>query len=308
MSVVKSYSFPEGEVRGDMFYIKHNSDNFTIIDCYLKEGDNSSCRKDEILAEIAEESKNKTIKRFISTHPHKDHILGIELLNAQDEIINFYAVANDIPANPDDDSLTKYIDLKATKNTPIEEGLRRCWINKKDEKRESSGITFQWPKTNVAEFKDALAKVKNGDNPNNISCVFTYSINNGPKFMWMGDMQTGMQEVFLREMKDKLEPVDIFFHPHHGRKTSAPPKELLDILNPKIIVISNAPAEDLNYDDPDRTITQNRAGDVVFVNEDDYVHVYTANEYNEAPKCLKKLKDKKDTAKYGHYIGSLKMA
>ncbi len=124
----------------------------------------------------------------------------------------------------------------------------------------------------------------------------------------MGDMQTGMQEVFLREMKDKLGPVDIFFHPHHGRKTSAPPKELLDILNPKIIVISNAPAEDLNYDDPDRTITQNRAGDVVFVNEGDYVHVYTANEYNEAPKCLKKLKDKKDTAKYGHYIGSIKMA
>lgn len=57
MSVVKSYSFPEGEVRGDMFYIKHNSDNFTIIDCYLKEGDNSSCRKDEILAEIAESQR-----------------------------------------------------------------------------------------------------------------------------------------------------------------------------------------------------------------------------------------------------------
>lgn len=307
MSVVKSYSFPEGDVRGDMFYIKHNSDNFTIIDCYLKEGDNSSCRKDEILAEIAEESKDKTIKRFISTHPHNDHILGIELLDAQEEIINFYAVANDIPANPDDESLTKYIDLKATKNTPIEEGLRRCWINKKDEKRESSGITFQWPKTNVAEFKDALAKVKNGDNPNNISCVFTYSINNGPKFMWMGDMQTEMQEVFLREMKDQLKPVDIFFHPHHGRKTSAPPQELLDILNPKIVVISNAPADDLNYDEPDRTITQNRAGDIVFVNEGDYVHVYTANEYNEAPECLERLRDMSDSAKYGHYIGSLNL-
>lgn len=290
-----------------MFYIKHNSDNFTIIDCYLKEGDNSSCRKDEILAEIAEESKDKTIKRFISTHPHNDHILGIELLDAQEEIINFYAVANDIPANPDDESLTKYIDLKATKNTPIEEGLRRCWINKKDEKRESSGITFQWPKTNVAEFKDALAKVKNGDNPNNISCVFTYSINNGPKFMWMGDMQTEMQEVFLREMKDQLKPVDIFFHPHHGRKTSAPPQELLDILNPKIVVISNASADDLNYDEPDRTITQNRAGDIVFVNEGDYVHVYTANEYNEAPECLERLRNMSDSAKYGHYIGSLNL-
>lgn len=309
MSVVKSYSFPEGDVRGDMFYIKHTTDNFTIIDCYLKEGDNSSCRKDEILAEIAEESKDKTLKRFISTHPHNDHILGIELLDAQEEIINFYAVANDIPANPDDDSLTKYIDLKATKNTPLEEGLRRCWLNDSNNERGSSDITFLWPKkVAVKEFTDALENVKNGGNPNNISCVFKYSIEDGATYFWMGDMQTGMQEVFLREMKDKLGPVDIFFHPHHGRKTSAPPNELLDILNPKIIVISNAPAEDLNYDDPDRTITQNRAGDVVFVNEGDYVHVYTANEYDEAPKCLKKLKDKKDCAKYGHYIGSLKMA
>ena len=308
MSVVKSYSFPEGDVRGDMFYIKHNTDNFTVIDCYLKEGKNSSCRKDGILAEIAEESKGKTIKRFISTHPHNDHILGIEALDAQDEIINFYAVANDIPANPDDDSLTKYLEIKAAKNTPIVEGLRRCWLNKADDDkaRYGSGIHFLWPKkTTVKEFSDALEDVKKGGNPNNISCVFMYTIRDGATYMWMGDMQTDMQEVFLREMKNQLGPVDVLFHPHHGRKSSAPPKELMDILNPKIVVISNAPADDLNYDEPDRTITQNTAGDIVFVNEGDYVHVFTANEYDEAPKCLEKLEDMGDSVKYGHYIGSL---
>ena len=309
MSVVKSYSFPDGDIRGDMFYIKHYSDNFTIIDCYLKEGDDRSCRKDKILEEIAEVSSDRTIHRFISTHPHNDHILGIEALNAQEEIINFYAVENDIPADPDDDSLTKYLEIKAAKNTPIVEGLRRCWLNQEDDAkvRGSSGITFLWPKANVAEFKDALEVVRKGGNPNNISCVFTYSIEDGATYMWMGDMHTDMQEVFLREMRDKLGPIDILFHPHHGRKSSAPPKELLDILNPKIIVISNAPADDLNYDDPDRTITQNTAGDVVFVNDGDYVHVYTANEYNEAPKCLEKIKDKNDDAIYGHYIGSLSL-
>ena len=30
MSIVKSYSFPEGDIRGDMFYIKHGSRNFTV--------------------------------------------------------------------------------------------------------------------------------------------------------------------------------------------------------------------------------------------------------------------------------------
>ena len=43
MSIIKSFSVGNG----DMFYIKHNSDNFTIIDCYLKM-DN----KDQIIEEI----------------------------------------------------------------------------------------------------------------------------------------------------------------------------------------------------------------------------------------------------------------
>ena len=51
MSIIKSFSVGNG----DMFYIKHNSDNFTIIDCYLKM-DN----KDQIIEEIKEQSKAKT--------------------------------------------------------------------------------------------------------------------------------------------------------------------------------------------------------------------------------------------------------
>jgi len=31
MSIIKSFAVGNG----DMFYIKHNSDNFSIIDCYL---------------------------------------------------------------------------------------------------------------------------------------------------------------------------------------------------------------------------------------------------------------------------------
>ena len=30
MSIVKSFSFPCGELRGDTFYIQHNSNNFTV--------------------------------------------------------------------------------------------------------------------------------------------------------------------------------------------------------------------------------------------------------------------------------------
>ena len=59
MSIVKSFSFPVGDIRGDCFYIKHNSDNFTVIDCYLKDGDGVDCRKDEIIDEIIQNSKGR---------------------------------------------------------------------------------------------------------------------------------------------------------------------------------------------------------------------------------------------------------
>ena len=50
MSLIKSISVGNG----DMFYIKHESDNFTIIDCCMDE-----TNKDDIVSEIVTESKNK---------------------------------------------------------------------------------------------------------------------------------------------------------------------------------------------------------------------------------------------------------
>lgn len=60
MSKIKSYSIGDG----DMFYIEHDTDNFTVIDCCL---DNYT--KHSILDELYFLSTNKGITRFISTHP-----------------------------------------------------------------------------------------------------------------------------------------------------------------------------------------------------------------------------------------------
>ena len=88
MSTVKSFSVGEG----DMFYINHNSDNFTTIDCCLYKKENV---KDAILNEIAELSKFKSISRFISTHPHDDHISGLIDYEKRLGIFNFYRVDNE---------------------------------------------------------------------------------------------------------------------------------------------------------------------------------------------------------------------
>ena len=85
MSIIKSFSVGDG----DMFYIKHNSDNFTMIDCCMSEED-----RNDILKELKSESKNKGIQRFISTHPDDDHISGLLDLNDEMGLLNFYCVKN----------------------------------------------------------------------------------------------------------------------------------------------------------------------------------------------------------------------
>ena len=269
-----------------MFYIKHDSDNFTVIDCFLKDGDDANCRKDEIIAEIKRESASKNICRFISTHPDNDHICGIEYLDADWEILNFYAVKNARPADKEDSSLTKYQCLLSHKNYEVKKGINRKWLNVSDAERGGSGINFYWPNVENEEFKNALEAVSEGEGINNICPVFTYSIKEGATYMWMGDLETGMQQVYYNENKNHIPKVDILFHPHHGRHTGTVPEELMTALAPKIIVIGNAPFEHINYNDPDKTITQNTSGDIRFENEGRYVHVYTRNEISNAPKCL----------------------
>ena len=285
-SIVKSYSFTTGDIRGDMFYIQHNSNNFTVIDCFLKEGNDCNCRSQEIIDEIKKMSRNR-IHRFISTHPDNDHILGIEELDQQWNISNFYAVDNKIPSDKNDKSLTKYLELLSNKNFAIERGITRKWLNDDDDTNGSSRLNFHWPVLSNEKFKKTLEQVRLGNSPNNISCALTYSVKNGATYMWMGDMETDMQDEFYNTCKNNLPQVDILFQPHHGRKSGALPKELLDALNPKLIIIGNAPSEYINYGDSERTITQNIAGDITFINESNKVHIFTQEIIRNPPKKLK---------------------
>ncbi len=305
ISIVKSFSFPDGEIRGDMFYIQHNSSNFTVIDCYLKDGEDRNCRENEIINEIVNASRNKRIHRFISTHPDNDHILGLKELDEAWGITKFYAVENNIPADNADESLSTYIRLKSKKCRQIERGVTPKYQNEGDDRIYSSNLNFEWPILASEKFKTALESVAKGGSPNNISCITTYRAGQGTVYMWMGDLETDMQQEYYDYCKGNIPQVDILFQPHHGRKSGAVPNDLLKALNPKLIVIGNAPSEYIDYGNPDITITQNTAGDIVFVNHMFCVDIYTQNQINNPPKCLKKLKDRGFGCEYGFYCGTL---
>ena len=162
MSIIKSLSVGNG----DMFYIKHNSDNFTTIDCCLSE-DN----KEDIVNEIKKEKKGKNISRFISTHPDEDHIQKLDYFDDEIGIENFYVVKNETTKSVETDGFKRYKKLhnSTEKSLYIEKGTSRKWMNIGDETRGSSGISILWPIRSNEYFKTALKNAKNGSTPNKVN-------------------------------------------------------------------------------------------------------------------------------------------
>ena len=104
MSIIKSFSAGNG----DMFYINHNSDNFTTIDCCYEDDDS----RDENFGEIKTLASNNGVSRFISTHPDEDHILGLLDFCSTVGIVNFYCVKNEATKTDESESFKKYCELR----------------------------------------------------------------------------------------------------------------------------------------------------------------------------------------------------
>ena len=295
MSIIKSFSVGNG----DMFYINHNSDNFSIIDCCMDDDNKVS-----IIAEIQRERSEKRITRFISTHPDEDHLQGLKYLDDQLAIINFYCVKNCATKSEEFADFKHYCKLRDGEHAYyVSEGCSRKWMNVGDKERGSAGVNFLWPILENCDYKEALAAAADGVAFNNISPIFTYSIKNGVRVMWMGDMEHD----FLEKIKGQVDwpEIDILFAPHHGRDSGRVSDDVLKKLNPHIIVIGEGPSKYLTYYPHYNTIKQNSAGDIVFDCCNDYVHVYVSNaDYNWDTSFLN---DKNaDNRKYGTYLGSFK--
>lgn len=103
MPTVKSFSVGNG----DMFYIRHGSDNFTLVDCDLSEEN-----AEDIIADLKSAMTGKGVVRLISTHPDEDHFGGIHLLDDAIGIVNFYVVKNQATKDIDTVSFKRYRQLR----------------------------------------------------------------------------------------------------------------------------------------------------------------------------------------------------
>jgi beta-lactamase superfamily II metal-dependent hydrolase len=289
MSIIKSFAVGNG----DMFYIKHNSDNFSIIDCYLDESN-----REELVDEIITESKDKNIRRFISTHPDEDHLCGLKYFDDRFNIINFYCVENEATKSDETVNFKRYCKLRdsSEKAFYLKKGCSRKWMNQSDQERGSAGINILWPVTENEDFKEALEKAKNGESPN----IIKYSLKDGVSALWMGDLEND----FLEKIKNKLDlsKIDIIFAPHHGRKTGKVPYDLLDKLDPEVVVIGESASKDLDYYDGYNTITQNSSGDITLECVAKKIHFYVSSEDYEVD-----FLDNENRKNYDNYIGTLNL-
>ncbi len=296
MSIVKSFSVGVG----DMFYIDHNSDNFTIIDCYL-----SDDNKETIVNEIIRKKADKGITRFISTHPDEDHIQGLKYLDEKIDLLNFYCVNNTVIKEEETTDFKHYCKLRddSKKAYYIRQGCQRRWMNLGSEERGQSGITIVWPDVDNEFFKEAMDVAEEEDgSANNISAVIKYSLANSAKILWFGDLEKD----FMENIADDIiwPNAHIVFAPHHGRKSGKIPEDILEEINPSLVVIGEAPAENLDYYQNYNTITQNSAGDITFECLDKKVHVFVS----EIDYTVDFLDDEDIESQKGHYyIGTLNL-
>lgn len=292
MSIIKSFSVGNG----DMFYINHGSDNFSVIDCCYADEES----RDDNFEEIRNIANSKGVCRFISTHPDDDHIHGLKKLFDTYGFLNFYCVKNEVSKEDATDDFKKYCALRdSDKAYYVYKGCSRKWMNESDEERGSAGINFLWPDTSNSDFRDALEEARDGVHDNNISPIFKYSLNGGVTALWMGDMESD----FIEKIKDSVgwPKVDILFAPHHGRKSGRVPNDVLEEIDPKVIVIGEAPAKDLEYYSSYNTITQNSAGDIIFDCDGGYIHVFVSNSWYSVNFLTNLYKSDRDD---GYYIGS----
>lgn len=267
MPIVKSFAIGNG----DMYYIRHGSDNFSIIDCSLPED-----RMGSILTELTNQSRDKGIVRFISTHPDHDHISGLIELDDTLNLLNFYCVQNKATKDSPTADFERYVSLRdSSKAYYIYKGCTRRWMNADSDERKSSGLNILWPDTADPDFQSALDDAAAGMTPNNISCILRYSVKGGPSMLWMGDLETD----FIEKIADKvsLTKTNILLAPHHGRTSGKVPDAWLKKINPDLVVIGEAPSEYLDYYRGYNIITQNSAGDLLFETDTNKVHIYVGD-------------------------------
>ncbi|MBL0690473.1 MAG: hypothetical protein JJV93_00240 [Alphaproteobacteria bacterium] len=269
---------------GDSSIIQHYSGRLTMIDI-----NNGKSLKDSIqLSETVTAStrgnfgekkhpinpidflkkyyKDEAIFRFFLTHPDMDHLKGIKALKECIGIDNFWGYK------------TKKTDEK------ISDTDKKDWDCYKELLKKAHSLQDDVKKSFIIEdglkilspTKDLIQKADIIGDWNDCSGVILYKTGNF-KILFCGDSDDKTWEHLIKKHKNDISNIDLFIAPHHGRD-SGRGFSFLEIVNPGITMIGNAPSACINYNkyrDSSRVdmFTNNQGGNFMFEIDNDKITI-----------------------------------
>jgi len=194
------------------------------------------------------EGNIRPIFRYVSTHPHKDHIKGLDALFNEVSVWNFWDIEHRFQPDKNGQDWEDYKDdwgryelvRASTNGSPTvlkytdKNNQMKFWDEDQIEILSPSDELHQF--VHVKEDGSRRTAEEIGQALNNLSYVLLIKFN-GLKILLTGDVETKGWEYILKNHKDKIKNIDILKAPHHGRE-SAFHEEAVKWMNPKHIIFS----------------------------------------------------------------------
>lgn len=308
---------------GDCTVIQHLSGRVSVIDiCGGNRKD-----PDTLLAKVAMEAMQESLKpkgnfamcrvptqpisymksigvtrvfRFILTHPDMDHMDGLERLNREIRILNFWdtgyrrtrpAFGSGSPYREEDWKEYERI-VSGGAGVLVAKRLEGDvfkYANQDDSGGGGDGLAI------LAPDKELLIDPDENDDINESSYVLLYR-SFEQKIVLPGDAHDLSWGHVINNHKDAVKNAKFLLAPHHGRNSDRS-FEFLDVIKPKLTLFGCAPSEYLSYEAWKSRgldyITSNQAGNVVLDIDRNGVHVYIENDVY-AQRCGKDVNVKND--------------
>lgn len=200
----------------------------------------------------------KPIFRFILTHPHQDHICGLnKLFNDNNiEILNFWDlehgfVPEDFEGHPThEDDWNTYQDIRVKKeSTPtIIRTYRgdppRLYWNDDEDRITILSPSLEMLKKAHSDKEDGTKRKPHEIDIDSISYALLLKINDR-RIIFAGDGKMDTWQDIFDNCKEYIKNCHILKAPHHGHE-AAFNEEAIKLMNPKFIIFSNSKDEDTN--------------------------------------------------------------
>lgn len=256
--------------------------NIDIFENTIKGNFNQKKKPERVLDYLGHLLNNRSIFRFILTHPDLDHMRGIKDLFNSFKIINLWDTENqkeisDFKSEKDREDWEFYQKIRKSKHSPK---VLHLFRDQSGDYWKQDGIRILSP------TKDIVNEANKKKDWNMLSYVLLIE-ENGLKIVLAGDSTDNTWDDIINYYKDTgcldtLRNIDVLVAPHHGRSSNSN-YEFLQIMRPKLTLIGNAQSEYIDYEayrkHSGKILTNNQAGNVVINKIGNSYYVLITNRY-----------------------------